>query len=181
MNVVNIGMKINIKSKNLFIRNLRISDISNKYISALNNYEIVKYTEARHKTWNYNLVKENIIYSRKNKVPFLGIFLNDHTHIGNIRLPGHDKKNKRILLGIMVFDTSFNGKGYGTEALKHLSDYLLSECDINKITADYCIKNVASKRMFKKSNYKVEGILRKNLLIENSYEDTEIVSLNKKI
>lgn len=168
-----------IKSENLIVRNIKISDIRKKYISALNDYEIVKYTEARHKTWNYNSVKKNIVDSRKNRIPFLSIFLKNKTHIGNIRLPAYDKNNKRITLGIMIFDRSFHGKGFGTEALKTVSEYLISECEINKIIADYCVSNIASKRMFAKSNYQIEGILKKNVLIDNRFEDTEVVSFMK--
>ena len=173
-------MKIKITTKNLTIRNLRVSDISKEYVDSLNKWEIVKYTEARHQSWEYKSVKKNLLLSRKNNIPFLGLFFNDEVHIGNIRLPGIDRKNKRILLGIMIFNSSYSNKGLGSEALIGISDYLFTIAKINKITADYCIKNIASKKMFKKANYKIEGLLKKNLFIENKFEDTEIVSLIKK-
>ena len=170
-------MKFDIKTKNLHIRKLLIKDITKNYINALNDTEIVKFTEARHVKWNYDEVKKFIVTSNKNKIPFLGIFYKSKIHIGSIRLPGYDSLNNKILLGIMIFDKNYHNRGFGVEALKAISKDLIFYKDCNKITADYCVKNIASKKIFNKSNYKIEGKLKKNLLINGVYENSEIVSL----
>ena len=170
---------ISLKSKNLYIRSLKVSDISACYIKGLNNYNLVKYTEARHKKWNYNNVKNNIVESKKNKLPFLGIFNLKNKHSGSIRLPGYDKYNNMILLGIMIFSPDYSNRGYGSEALKAITEYLLNEGNCNKIVADYCIKNKPSAKLFKNCNYKIECRLKKNVYVDNKYEDSIIVSITK--
>jgi RimJ/RimL family protein N-acetyltransferase len=172
-------MNFDIQTENLHIRKLLVKDIGKNYINSLNDYEIVKYTEARHIKWNYDNTKKFINSNNKNNIPFLGIFYNSKVHIGSIRLPGHDKFNNKILLGIMIFDKNYQGKGLGVEALKAISNDLIISKGCNKIIADYCIKNIASKKIFKKSNFKVEGRLKRNIFIDGEYEDSEIVSLIK--
>ncbi len=174
-------LNINIEGKNILLKPLGVRDIKDTYVSSLNNYNIVKYTEARHKKWTHESVKKNIFISKKNKIPFLGIFLKKNKmHIGSIRLPGFDKYNKKILLGIMVFNNEFRKKGYGIEALNLISDYLLNQQNINKIIADYCTKNIASKKLFTRCKYKKEGRLKKNIFVDGKFEDSIIVSRLKK-
>jgi len=69
------------------------------------------------------------------------------------------------------------GKGYGTEAVKLLSDYLFLSKDIVRIQAQTDPRNVASKRVLEKAGFTIEGILRKSLFVRGEWRDRALYSI----
>lgn len=55
------------------------------------------------------------------------------------------------------------GKGYGTEAVWILADYLFLAKDVPRVQAVTSVENKASQRVLEKSGFKREGIIRKGL------------------
>ena len=163
-----------IVTQNLYLRPLSISDITPEYINALNDKEVVKLTEARHRKWDEDSVKRYIRESNVDGVSQLvGIFLRESDkHIGNIRLFNFSTKHKRAELGIMLFDKSQWSKGYGTEALRAITNYVFNELKLHKICADYYSVNVASSEMFKKAGFKIEGVFKEHFLLDGNYVDS---------
>ena len=164
------------------LRPLLIDDISSEYIKALNNPEVIKLTEAKHQKWNEDNVKKYIIESNIKEVSeLIGIFLNENNkHIGNIRLFNFNQRHKRVELGIMIFDKSEWHKGYGTEALKAVSEYVFKDMRFHKICADYYSLNIGSAKMFKKAGFQIEGIFKDYFILEDNYVDSvRITKINK--
>ena len=118
-----------IVTEKLNLRPLLIDDVTSEYIKALNNPEVIKLTEARHQKWNEDNVKKYIVKSNIEGVSeLIGIFLKENNkHIGNIRLSNFSPQHKRVELGIMIFDKLEWHKGYGTEALKAVSEYVFKD------------------------------------------------------
>jgi len=116
-------------TKNLYLRALKPQDITINYCQALNDPQIVRLTEARYKKWKKQKVIDYVVKAdnlKKNSL-LIGIFVkNTNKHIGNIRLHSYHDYNKRVELGIMIFDKNEWGKGYGTESLKAVTDYILN-------------------------------------------------------
>lgn len=169
-------------TQNLYLRPLSISDISREYISALNDDEVVKLTEARHQKWDEESVKRYIRESNVEGVSQLaGIFLRESDkHIGNIRIFNFSAKHKRAELGIMLFDKSQWSKGYGTESLMAITNYVFNELKLHKICADYYSVNVASPKMFEKAGFVIEGVFKEHFLLDGNYVDSvRIAKFNK--
>ncbi len=59
------------------------------------------------------------------------------------------------------YGTKYWGKGYGTEALSFVTDWLISQSDIFRVWATHDIDNTASGRILEKCGYKREGVLRR--------------------
>ena len=60
----------------IFLKELNVSDVSKNYVSWLNDYEIVKYTEQKYKKHTLKNVKSFVFEKRKSKNEFLyGIYL----------------------------------------------------------------------------------------------------------
>jgi RimJ/RimL family protein N-acetyltransferase len=55
------------------------------------------------------------------------------------------------------------GKGYGTEAIKVIVDYLFLTKDIPRVQSITSVENRASQRVLEKAGFKREGIVRKGL------------------
>ncbi len=161
-------------SKNLFLRPLRVEDVTRDYILALRDEEVVRFTEARYTRWTKSKVLD---YVKNVNVPFqsqlIGIFLKENKkHIGNIRLLAFSKINKRVALGIMIFDKRQWFKGYGTESLTTICDYIFKVLGFHKICAAYYSINKASHKTFKKVGFKVEGVLKDHSMFNGRYIDS---------
>jgi RimJ/RimL family protein N-acetyltransferase len=69
------------------------------------------------------------------------------------------------------------GKGYGTEALEIMVDYLFLSKDIMRIQAQTDQRNAASQKVLEKAGFKKEGILRKNFFMRGEWTDDYIYSI----
>jgi len=155
-------------TSNLYLRQLSAEDITPEYTRSLNDREVVRLTEARHQKWNEENVRRYVKESNiKGKSLLVGIFLRElNKHIGNIRLSNFNKYYKRVEFGIMIFDKLHWSKGYGTEALNAISNYIFKDLKLHKICADYYSVNVASAKMFKKAGFKVECLFKDHFLLD---------------
>lgn len=61
------------------------------------------------------------------------------------------------------------GKGYGSEALQALCEYLFIECQFHKLTASVVEGNWASRRVLEKNGFQLEGTLRDNYLLREQW------------
>ena len=69
------------------------------------------------------------------------------------------------------------GKGYGTEALAIIVDYLFLSKDIMRIQAQTDQRNVASHKVLEKAGFKKEGTLRNNFFMRGEWTDDYIYSI----
>lgn len=161
-------------TENLYLKQFSVSDITKEYIHALNDFTIVRLTEARHRTWTLDDVKKYVRDSNKENISLLiGIFLKkNNKHIGNIRLFNFHKVHKRVELGIMIYDKSQWSKGYGTEAIIAIEKYVFNTLKYHKICADYYSVNTASARMFEKAGYIIEGTFKDHFFLRDRYVDS---------
>jgi len=73
---------------------------------------------------------------------------------------------------------SERGKGYGTEAVQVLVDYLfLTRGDTIRIQAVTNVKNVVFQRVLEKVGFKKEGTLRKALFVRGKWTDGYLYSI----
>jgi len=71
------------------------------------------------------------------------------------------------------------GKGYGTEAVQILVDYLFLSKDIMRIQATTDLRNKASQKVLEKTGFKREGILRKSGFTRGEWTDDYLYSILK--
>jgi RimJ/RimL family protein N-acetyltransferase len=69
------------------------------------------------------------------------------------------------------------GKGYGTEALLIMTDYLFITKDIVRIQATTDVRNIASQRILEKAGFQREGTLRKAGFIRGQLQDDYLYSI----
>ena len=80
-------------------------------------------------------------------------------------------------VGYVIYEKSNRGKGYATDALKLLVDYLFDTRDINRLELSIRTINPASRRVAQKSGFIHEGCSRGVILIEGQYYDMDIFSI----
>lgn len=74
------------------------------------------------------------------------------------------KKNHYCELGY-CYGSKYWNKGYATEALKAVIDYLLDECELHVVEAKHYSSNPASGRVMQKA-----GMMKEAVMIERHYE-----------
>lgn len=67
-------------------------------------------------------------------------------------------------VGYLLLSDYF-GKGYGSEALGVLVDYLFKQCEFHKLKAQVVEGNWASRRVLEKNGFQLEGTFRDNYLL----------------
>jgi RimJ/RimL family protein N-acetyltransferase len=72
---------------------------------------------------------------------------------------------------------SERGKGYCTEAVRIIVDYLFLSKDIPRIQAQTHPRNVASQKVLEKAGFTKEGTLRKSYFLRGEWTDSLIYSI----
>lgn len=167
-------MKINIKTKNLYLRIFTVKDITPEYVKALNSKEVIGLTESRYRKWDIKNVKEYIKEKahKINESLMIGIFLKgSNKHIGNIRLHSFSTDNKRVEVGAMLWDKNEWGKGYASEALGAVYDYIFDKMKLHKIVAEIYSINQAPIKIAKKLGFKIEGVFKDHFIVDGKFVD----------
>jgi len=99
----------------------------------------------------------------------------DGTKIGDInhRLNPPDQTME---IGYHIAPTE-TGKGYGTEATQLMVGYLFLSKSIGRIQAKTNVRNKASQRVLEKVGFKMEGTIRKLLLVRGIWTDYYLHSI----
>jgi ribosomal-protein-alanine N-acetyltransferase len=101
-----------------------------------------------------------------------GIFRNeDHALLGTINLFQVQRGPLQSAFIGYFLDKTQNGKGYMTEAVRLIVDYAFSLLHLHRIEAGVMPRNIGSIRVLEKSGFHKEGLARKNVKINNRWED----------
>jgi RimJ/RimL family protein N-acetyltransferase len=104
---------------------------------------------------------------------FFFIEKKDGSKIGSI---GHFLKGNLFEIGYCVVPDE-RGRGYCTEAVEIMVDYLFLSRDIVRIQAHTDLRNVASQKVLEKVGFKKEGTIRKNLFVRGEWRDAYLYSI----
>ena len=141
--------------------------MSERYISWLNNKELMRFSEQRFKTHTLKSCEEYLNESRKNKDLFYAIVDKSYEkHVANIYIK-IDRLNNIGDIRILIGEPK---KKYGfyawMEAIKKLK-----KLNIRKITGGSIKTNKAMIKIFKKSKMKLEYTKKKHFKVNNNFYD----------
>lgn len=168
--------------RSLTIKPISINEITNEYISWLNNKEVNQFLEVRHQNSTPESVIKYINYTRS--IPgceFFAIFMNEYVHIGNINLTSFNVNNYGYAqYGIMIGNENAQNLGLGGLASIMLVEYLLSFSEIRKIECSAISLNEKSWKTIESLGFVREGILREHfVLADNNYADNYLYGIFK--
>lgn len=117
-----------------------------------------------------SMLEENIFFMIEKK---------DGTPIGHMSGFMHGWMRGRMMeIGFALVPRE-RGKGYGTEAIQMIVDYLFLETDIVRVQAPTGTKNIPSQKALEKAGFSREGIMRKSWFVKGEYIDQCLYSLLK--
>lgn len=79
-------------------------------------------------------------------------------------------------VGIMIGDKEYWGKGYGTDAMKVLMNFIFNNMNIRKIRLSTFSFNMRARKSYEKCGFEVEGILKDEIFKDGKYYDEIIMS-----
>ena len=83
---------------------------------------------------------------------------------------------KLLEIGYSLAPTE-RGKGYCTEAVRIMLDYLFLSKDVARVQACTDLRNLASQKVLEKAGFKKEGTMRKYLFIRGEWRDACLYSI----
>lgn len=174
-----------LKTKRTKLRKFKIEDALSFFENVGNDPEVSKYvvwnrhenievTKGAISKWIENYNKENVYnwaveLSETNEI------------IGSISCVKVDLKNATCEMGY-VYGSKFWNKGYATEVLDSVINYLMKEEGFNTIYAEHLSLNPASGKVLKKCGMEYEGRLKNRMIDKNTgkYDDLLSYSISKK-
>lgn len=149
---------LHLAGEKIFLRILNIADATVEYCAWLNDPEVNKFLTTQQAIISElrKYIKEKLI--SENSL-FLGIFWKKNgRHIGNIKLEPIDKKKREAVMGILIGDKDYWGKGIATEAVNLLGDYAFKVLKLRKLGLKVIAENKAAVRVYQKCGFKIKNI-----------------------
>lgn len=96
--------------------------------------------------------------------------------IGYFRLSNYSKENKNIYIGADIAP-EYRGRGYAKPAYVKFMDFLFNKYELNKITLEVLHTNKIAINLYKSLGFVYEGTKRKEVLKNNTWIDSIIMSI----
>lgn len=157
--------------KRLTIRPFRASDITDNYISWLNDPEIVKFSNQRFIHHNRETCKAFLNSIDSSDAIFLIIICNESKDtLGTITV--HFCKNHLTAdIGILLGNKAHWGKGFGEEAWSAVMEFLIKKINVRKVTGGTLSCNKGMLRVFEKVGMVPDGLRKDHELVNGKSYD----------
>lgn len=143
-----------------------------RYVSWLNDPEVVRYSEQRHRVHTLETCRRYFESFADSPHFFWAVLVRDAFlgHIGNMN--GHvNVENRFADVGILIGERNAWGNGYGLEAWRAVCGYLLEEAGMRKVTAGAMAVNKAMVRIMWRSGMVEDGRRIQHYLLEGREVD----------
>jgi len=107
----------------------------------------------------------------------MGIFTESDEFIGEVSYREMDLVARTAVLGIMIGDKNFWGRGYGTDAVRTMCHFLFQRFQLRRIQLDTWSGNERAIKSYLKVGFQVEGTLRQATLVKGIPTDQVVMGL----
>ena len=137
----------------IYLRPLSAEDISENYLSWLNNQDTMRFSNQRFKKHTYKSCLAYIDSFESSENLLFGIFIKTNKRmVGTIN--AYVKTNHQTAdMGILVGDQAYSGKGIGLDAWRTLLEYLLNVKKTRKVTGGTLRCNIGMIKIMKELVY----------------------------
>jgi [ribosomal protein S5]-alanine N-acetyltransferase len=162
---------VHISDKKVIIQNFQESDITNDYLAWLNDKEVVKYSNQRFLTHDYETAINYLKSFKNTSNLFLAIReLENRIMIGTMTVYQATQHGVADV-GIMIGNRQFRGRGLGIAAWNTVMNFLLNELKVRKITAGTIRSNKPMIGIMERTGMNCEALLPGQQLLDDVPED----------
>jgi [ribosomal protein S5]-alanine N-acetyltransferase len=167
--------------QNIYLREVRISDVTESYYRWMNDPAITQFLESRFYPNSIDSLKEYVKSKQDDSTNvFLAIVIKEnHRHIGNIKLGAINWIHRFADVGIIIGEKDCWGKGYASEALTLVTKYAFDTLNLHKLTAGCYEMNQGSVKAFQKVGYYIEVIQKSQFYYQGAYVDAVVLAILK--
>ncbi|QIB27311.1 GNAT family N-acetyltransferase [Caloranaerobacter azorensis] len=103
--------------------------------------------------------------------------LDEGLYIGGCGVNRLDLKNGVAVVGIFIGHKDYRGKGYGTDAMNVLLDFIFNQINVNKVQLNVFAFNERAIKSYKKCGFVEEGRLRQVIFRNGKYRDVIVMGI----
>lgn len=157
--------------KTIYLRSMEREDME-MYREMINDEGISKMVVG----WSFPVSREEQIswfehnFSGPNK-RFTICLLEDDRPVGLVTLSDIDMVNRSAFHGIKLHPSCPKRKGIGTDAVMTLMEYAFNQLNLHRLNGSWLSYNEASRDLYLKCGWQVEGIQRKAVFRDGEYYD----------
>lgn len=165
--------------KKIYLREVRESDVNERYYSWMNDHEVTQFLESRYYPNSLNKIADYVKSKDgdPNNVFMAIVDKAAGAHIGNVKLGPIDWIHRTAEVAIILGEKTAWGKGFGTETLELITQYAFKKLNLRKLTAGCYSNNKASEKAFVKAGYVVEGVRKSHFYCDGSYVDYVLLAI----
>lgn len=155
---------------------LKYAKIYNKWT---NDPDVIRYTTIMPGTLedSKKWIKEK---EKVNADEIFSIFLKeDDTIIGNVGCHNLDDPDNNFILGIIIGEKEYWGRGLGTDAFKTIIRYMFEIKNANTVSLDVFVANATAQRVYEKCGFKKIKKIKKPLERENMEVECILMQLTR--
>ncbi|WP_100372351.1 GNAT family N-acetyltransferase [Bacillus sp. FJAT-45037] len=168
------------KGESVYLRTIKKEDLESLY-EAVQDEEIRYMTGTRS---TFSREQLNKYYQRimhdETRYDFSICLIDTDELIGDLAILEIDEENNKAAFRIALHHTKHFNKGYGTEALQLALQFTFDTLNLNRLQLEVYSHNVRGIKAYEKAGFKIEGIIRESLYINNQYSDEVIMGMLKK-
>jgi len=153
------------------IKIIRINKIPKQikdWVSWLNDREVTKFSNQKYKFHTIETQKKFITKKINSKKNILFKICYKNSFIGVLEIGKINHLKNECELSYMIGNKNFWGKGYGTKAINLAINFSKKKLKIKKIIAGVEKKNISSKKILLKNNFKLIRKENNCLFFENN-------------
>jgi RimJ/RimL family protein N-acetyltransferase len=171
-----------IRTARLVITPFSERHLTARYVAWLNDRELMRYSEQRHKTHTLASCRSYWFSFTDTPNYFWAIeeTANDLGHVGNINAYVN-QINGLADLGILIGMPQAQGKGYGQEAWAGVCSFLFQEVGLRKITAGILAPNSPMLKLARKVGMVEDGVRRRHYLCDGGEVDVIHLALFREV
>ena len=151
-----------IKGEEIYLKRLVPEDVTDRYVSWLNDTDVNKFLECRFTIHSKESVKNYIRkLSQEESNELFSIYRNeDSDHIGNIKIGPINHVHQHATIGLIIGEKKYWGCGYGAKAIRALSSHAFKNLSLESLNAGCYSENVGSYKAFIKAGWKITGYIK---------------------
>ena len=170
---------VTLKGEHIFLRALEPEDLD--FIYEVENDETIWEISNTRTTYSRFLLKQYLDHAHKDiyEVKQLRLVISSYSDevLGLIDVFDFDFDNRRAGIGILIKNENNRGKGYGSEALRLLTNYCFKQLHLHQLYCNISEENEASLKLFTNQGFNTIGLKKDWNLIGDCYKNEYLLQL----
>lgn len=153
---------VRIETPRFFLRALTVDDATRRYLSWLADADSQRFIHWANRRRTLEDLREYIrVRETRSDVLFLGMFARSgNMHIGNVKFEPVDSRQGFAVMGMLIGEPSWRGRGVAAEVLEACSRWLSINRGISEIVLGVERENVTAIRAYSKAGFRLQPTSR---------------------